>query len=257
MDFATLAGIFGGLYLIIFWGIGAPSKIAMFVDVPSLAITMGGTMAAVLVAYPMSTVLSAFSVAKHAFLPQKQNPAKVVSQMASFAEQARREGILSLENRVPEIQDDFLRKGLELAVDGTDPQVIREVLDFELDGLELRHRAGLQFFEDMGALAPAFGMIGTLIGLVLMLGNLSDPSSIGPAMAVALITTFYGALFANLFCIPIAIKLRGLHEAEIQNRQMILEGILSLQRGENPRLIEAKLKAHLSPEARIRGAKNG
>lgn len=259
MDFATLAGIFGGLYLIVFWGVGSPAKIAMFVDIHSLAITMGGTVAAILVAYPFSTVLSAFSIAKHAFMPQKFNAGITLNLLVSFSEQARREGILSLENRVHEVHDEFMRKGIELAVDGTDPQVIREVFELEMDALDGRHRIGLQLFEDMGAIAPAFGMIGTLIGLVLMLGNLADPSSIGPAMAVALITTLYGALFANLICIPIAIKLKGLHEKEMHSRQIIMEGILSLQRGENPRLIEAKLRALLSPEARFRqaGAKNG
>lgn len=259
MDFATLIGVFGGVYLISFWGIGSTAKIAMFVDVPSLAITMGGTFAAILVAYPLSSILSAFSIAKHAFLPQKFHVGQTVDSLVSFSEQARREGILSLENRIPLIEDEFMRKAMELAVDGSEPQMIKDVLELEMDGLDSRHRAGMQIFEDMGSLAPAFGMIGTLIGLVLMLGSLSDPSAIGPAMSLALITTFYGAMFANLFCIPVAIKLRGLHEREMMSRQVILEGVLSLQKGENPRLIEAKIRAILSPDARLKlkRAKNG
>jgi len=254
MDFATIIGLVLGMYLIVFWGIGDPAKIAMFIDIPSIAIVIGGTIAAMLVSYPFGSLLSIFGIAKNAFMPQKNDPVGVVKIIVSFAEQARREGILALENRLQEVSDEFLKKGIQLAVDGTDPAIIREILSTEVDGVENRHKSGAQLFEDAASLAPAFGMIGTLIGLVLMLANMSDPSAIGPAMAVALITTFYGALMANLVAIPLGLKLKKYSSDEMLVKTMMLEGIMSLQSGENPRLVEWKLMAFISPDARLKAS---
>lgn len=254
MDFASIAGIVAGLYLIIFIGIGDPAKIALFIDPPSMAIVIGGSTSALLVAYPFNRLMGVFGILKHCFVPQKNDPVGVVKIIVSFAEQARREGILALENRLTEVEDDFLKKGIQLAVDGTDPAIIREILETEIAGVEGRHKAGSAVFDDWAALGPAFGMIGTLIGLVLMLANMSDPSAIGPAMAVALITTLYGALLANLFLIPFAMKLKGYSEGEILAKTIMLEGIMSLQSGENPRLVEWKLLSYLSPDLRLKVA---
>jgi len=251
MDFATIIGIAAGLFLIIFQGIGDPAKVSMFIDQRSVAITIGGTVAAMFVAYPMSTIFSIFSMVKHVFFINKRRDAELVKQIVGLAEQSRREGILSLEAKVRTVEDEYLRRGLLLAVDGTEPSLIRDILTIEAEGVDVRHRVGIHFFEDMGALAPAFGMIGTLIGLVLMLANMSDPSSIGPSMAVAFLTTFYGAILANLFCLPLAVKLKGLHAQEMHTRSMIIEGVISLQSGENPRLVEAKLMAFISPDQRF------
>ena len=252
MDFATIGGIVAGLFLIIRLGIGDPAKIAMFIDARAVAITIGGMISAMFIAYPLSTLLSVFSIVKNAFIPTRIDSAKVVTDIVGYSERSRREGILSLETNIHEVEDRFLRKGLQLAVDGTDGALIREILSIDLENMEARHKHGIQFFDDAGTLAPAFGMVGTLVGLVMMLGNMSDPSAIGPAMAVALITTFYGAFIANMFCIPIAVKLKNLHVEEHMVRTMMLEGVLSLQNGENPRLVESKMLSFLSPDARLK-----
>jgi len=251
MDLATIIGLVSGFILIVFVGIGDPRKIAMFVDLQSIAITFGGVFSAIMVAYPFSSIIGAISVARNAFLSKTPDLKLAVSTLLILAERARKEGILSLDSMTHDIEDEFLRKGISLAVDGTDPTLLREILTVEIDSIDARHRSGMQIFEDIGMLGPAFGLVGTLVGLVMMLGNMSDPSSIGPAMAVALITTFYGALIANLVSIPIAIKLRGLNHREILVRTVILEGIMAIQNGENPRLLETKLCAFLSPDERL------
>ncbi|HSQ41139.1 MAG TPA: motility protein A [Fibrobacteraceae bacterium] len=250
MDFATIGGLLAGIYFIVFWGIGDPGRIAMFIDLPSVAITLGGTCAAILVAHPFSSLSSLASSIRQVFIPQRLDNMALIRQFILLCEQARREGILSLEPRIMAIQDEYLRHGLQLVVDGADVDTIRNMMETELEQTESRHRASIQVMEDFGSLAPAFGMIGTLVGLVLMLANMSDPSTIGPAMAVALITTFYGSLLANLFCIPVAIKLRGYSRQETQIRTMMLDGVLGLQAGENPRVLEWKLLSYLSPDAK-------
>lgn len=256
MDFGTIGGIVGGLVLIVYYGIGDPAKIAMFIDIPSVAIVMGGTVAAMFVAYPMSALKSIFTVMKFTFLPQSRDPVSVIKTIVSFAEQARREGILALENRLAEVKDDFLKKGIQLAVDGTEQGLIKDILSTEIAFIESRHKSNAQILDDFAAIAPAFGMIGTLIGLVLMLANMSDPSAIGPAMAVALITTFYGALIANLFFIPMAMKLKSATADEVLEKSIMLEGIISLQGGENPRIVEWKLMAFIDPESRLKASGN-
>lgn len=252
MDFGTIGGIVGGMFLLVYWGIGDPAKIVMFIDIPSIAITLGGTFTAMFTAYPASTVKTIPGIAKYAFMPQKRDIPKVIKTIISFAEQARREGILALENRLPEVDDPFLKKGIQLAVDGTEQGLIREILETELENIENRHKGNATLFDDIATFGPAFGMIGTLVGLVLMLANMSDPAAIGPAMAVALITTFYGAVLANMFAIPIAMKLKGYTSDELMEKKIMLEGILSLQAGENPRIVEWKLLAYLDPSSRLK-----
>jgi chemotaxis protein MotA len=167
-----------------------------------------------------------------------------------YAKRARREGILSLEPLIKEIDDEYLKKGLQLTVDGLEPELIRDILETEIAYLEERHGSGADVVSVMGAFAPALGMIGTVIGLILMLQTMSDPSTIGPSMAVALITTFYGAILANLVFNPLAGKLRTRSKEEVLIREMILEGVLSISKGENPRVIEEKLNSYLPPKNR-------
>jgi chemotaxis protein MotA len=174
----------------------------------------------------------------------------MIQRLVYFTEKARREGILALEDEVETLDDEFFKKGLQLVVDGSDPELVRNILETELAFVEERHKSGQGIFITMATLAPAFGMIGTLIGLINMLKHLDDPAVIGPNMAVALITTFYGALFANLICIPIASKLNIRSGQEVLLKELVIEGVLSLQAGENPRLVEEKLKAFLPPKAR-------
>ena len=185
-------------------------------------------------------------------IARKYDIPETIAQIIGFAEQARREGILALENSLEKLDDPFLKKGIQLAVDGTEKTQIEEILGAEKDSIEKRHMANLAFLESMMAMAPSFGMMGTTIGLVLMLKNMSDPSMIGPAMAIALITTFYGSIMANMVGWPVATKLKIRHAEEMEEKQVMLEGILAVQAGVNPRMVQYKLSAYLKPEARAK-----
>ncbi len=247
MDIGTVIGI------VLAFGIIAVSigqAIGSFIDVPSIGIVVGGTLATVLVSFPLGAVMQMHSIMMNAIFSKAFTPLDTVSTLVSFAEKARREGILALENSMDEISDDFIRSGLRLAVDGVDPELIKDILHTELAFIEDRHRSGQAIFGYMGAAAPAFGMIGTLVGLVLMLQNLSDPNSIGPAMAVALLTTFYGAVLANVLFIPVESKLKARTAEEILIKEVAIEGVMSIQSGDNPRILEQKLLAFLAPGIR-------
>lgn len=250
MDLASIGGIVLGLVLIV-WGIlSGGSSLGQFIDTGSILIVVGGGFAGTIVAFPLSATTGFGKVLMKAIKPNSFKINEIIGKVIELANVARREGLLALEEAVSDIQDEFLQKGVMLIVDGTDPELVKNILETELSSLQDRHASGKGYFDTLGSLMPAFGMIGTLIGLVAMLSNLSDPSSIGPAMAVALLTTFYGSLFANLFWIPLAQKL-GVNSAEEQLvKQIMLEGLLSIQAGENPRIIEEKLKAFLPPKDR-------
>ncbi len=250
MDLATIGGIALGLILVV-WGIlSGGSALSQFIDVGSILIVIGGGFAGTIVAFPLSSTTGFGKVFVKSIKTNAFQVGEIISKIIELANVARREGLLALEEATANIDDPFLKKGIMLIVDGTDPELVKNILDTELSNLQDRHAAGKGYFDTLGALMPAFGMIGTLIGLVAMLSNLSDPSSIGPAMAVALLTTFYGSLFANLFWIPMGQKL-GFNSAEEQLiRQIMIEGLLSIQAGENPRIIEEKLKVFLPPSIR-------
>ncbi|MDR0305793.1 MAG: MotA/TolQ/ExbB proton channel family protein [Chitinispirillales bacterium] len=255
MDFATIIGMCTAA-LLMFFAIG-PSNITAFIDLPSIYIVLGGSSAATLAAFPASKMINSLSVARNVFFVASKSPVEVIKQLVEFAEQARREGILALESRANEIKDEFLKKGIQLAVDGTEPDLIKDILETDISFTEDRHAEGAKLFDFMGFMAPAFGMMGTSVGLVLMLGNLSDVESIGPNMAVALITTFYGSVMANMFCIPIVEKLKNYSRKEILIRELMLEGIMSLQSGDNPRIVEQKLTSFLEPSLRLAAMKDG
>lgn len=249
MDISTLIGIIAGMGLVL-WGIMSTGQLGWFWSFSSALIVVGGTIAATFVAYPLNKVLETFKVVKKAFSNTDFKPGTIINEIIDLANVARREGLLALEEAVEQIQDEFLNKGVMLIVDGTDPELVKNILETELSFLEERHGQGQGLFDMMGTLAPAFGMIGTLIGLVVMLAQLDDPSTIGPSMAVALITTFYGSLMANLIFIPIAKKLKIKSREEVLLKEIMIEGLLSIQAGENPRIIEEKLKAFLPPVVR-------
>lgn len=249
MDLATVIGIVLAFGLVIS-GIMSGSSLMTFVDVPSMLIVCGGTVGATLVNYPLPHMLGVIRVIKQTFQTKTQPPAQIITMFMEFANRARREGILALEPLLKDIKDEFLRKGLQLTVDGLEPQTIQEILQTEVSHLEDRHETGANLLATMGSLAPALGMIGTVIGLVQMLQSMSDPSTIGPAMAVALITTFYGAVLANLLLNPMSGKLKLRSKEEILVREMIMEGVLSISKGENPRIIEEKLNSYLAPRER-------
>jgi len=252
MDLATVAGIILGFTLIV-GAIMLDGGIVFFIDVESLMIVGGGTLAATLISFPLGKVLGVAKVLRNAFLSRTTSAMEAIRQLVQFAEKARRDGILSLETLVSEVDDEFLRSGIRLAVDGVEPDLIKDILNTELAFIEERHRTGQSIFITMGTAAPAFGMIGTLIGLVLMLQTLSDPSSIGPGMAMALLTTLYGALAANVVFLPIAEKLRNRTNEEILIKELTIEGIMSIQSGDNPRIVQQKLLAFLAPKARLQG----
>jgi chemotaxis protein MotA len=249
VDIATVLGIVSGVVLFL-WAIMIDGSLNDFIDTPSILIVLGGTAAGTLISYPLNRVLDVIKILKVVFTKKIIDAAEIIKIIVELAETARREGLLALEDAALQIDDQFLQKGILLVVDGTDPELVRSILETELSFLEERHKSGQSIFETMGALAPAFGMIGTLVGLIQMLKNLDSPEAIGPGMAVALITTFYGALLANLVFIPIAGKLSVRSSEEVLLKEVMIEGMLSIQAGENPRIIEEKLKAFLSPNIR-------
>jgi len=249
MDIATIVGILSGMGLLLV-SIMSKGNLMLFFDMGSVLIVFGGTIAATLINYPLADVLSVMGVVKNAFTHKAPEPSETIRNLVKFAELARREGILALENQMQEVEDPFLKQGLQLAVDGTEPELMRTILGTEIAYLQERHELGQGIFKSMGTYSPAFGMIGTLIGLVLMLANMNDPSSIGPAMAIALITTFYGAVLANLIFLPIAGKLETRSKQEVMLKELVMEGVLSIQSGDNPRIVEQKLVSFIPPKFR-------
>ncbi|VAX18274.1 Flagellar motor rotation protein MotA [hydrothermal vent metagenome] len=248
MDIATVIGIVGGLGLI-FVAIGA-EQIIYFVSVPSLLIVVGGAGAAIMVNYPMSDVIAMIGVLKNTLLYKAVSPKEVIPKLVDYASTARRDGILALQSVTADISDPFMSKGIQLAIDGAEPQVIMKILETEVEYIKERHRIGADMALTFGTFLPAFGMIGTLVGLVLMLQKLDDPSTIGPSMAIALITTFYGALLANLVFLPMAGKLKKRSSDEVMIKELMTEGIVSIATGDNPRIIEQKLHVFLLPKLR-------
>lgn len=249
MDISTIIGLLLGLVFII-GGILSSGEIKAYIDIPSIIIVLGGTIASTLASFPMEDFLKTSKVIKKAFSYEKISPDDVIQEIISLANVARKEGLLSLEKYAEKLEDEFLQKGIMLVVDGTDPELVRNIMETELVFLEERHTEGQNIFETMGTYAPAFGMIGTLIGLINMLRHLDDPSSIGPNMSVALVTTFYGSMLANVVFLPLAQKLKVRSKSEILVKELMVEGLLSIQAGENPRIIEEKLKTFIPPEMR-------
>lgn len=222
------------------------SGLASFFDVASIFIVIGGLIASLLINFKMKQIKLAGTVLKESFYQNDQRLPELISLFIRLSERARREGILALENELEEVDDPFIRKGILLAVDGIEPDVINDIMSAEITAMEERHFQGRTIVEKSGEYAPAWGMIGTLIGLVLMLGNLEDPATLGPNMAVALITTLYGVVLANLVFIPMASKLEIKTNEEIFIKQIVIEGVIGVQSGQNPRILEEKLSAFLS-----------
>jgi len=249
MDIATIIGAvtgFGLVLIAIFMGGG----FMWFVNVPSLMIVVGGTIGITLMNYPLNVMLSVMGVAKNCFFYKSGSSAEVIKKLVEFSRVARREGILALESLTKDIDEPFLVKGMNLAFDGLEPQVIGDILDIEIEHLENRHKFGSEIFSTMATFAPAMGMMGTLIGLVQMLQQMDNPSSIGPAMAVALLTTFYGVVLANLICLPFAGKLKARSGEEVLLKTLMAEGIKAIQSGDSPRIVKQKLLAFIEPKKR-------
>lgn len=253
LDLASIIGLLGAGALCIYGIIvdNGPSALIGFWDKASVFITFGGALCTMLV--QQGSIGEFFANLKSFTLvlkPVSVNEEETIRSIITLSNVARKEGLLALEEASNTIEDQFLKKGIMLIVDGTDPELVRSILETELNCIDSRHKAKIGFWEGLGAMGPAWGMIGTLIGLINMLADLNDVSAVGPAMAVALITTFYGAMLANWICAPVASKLKGNSETEIMSKDIMVEGLLSIQAGENPRVIEEKLKSFLSPKKR-------
>jgi len=232
------------------WGIYESGDISAYWDIRSIIITLGGTIASTITSFPIRDIGNVLKVAKNAFVHTETSLDQVIIDIITLANIARKEGLLSLEEYADNLDDEFLSKGIMLIVDGTEPDLVRNIMETELLYLEERHANGQRLFETAASYAPAFGMIGTLIGLINMLRTIDDPSTIGPNMSVALVTTFYGVVLANVVFLPLARKLKARNNEEILAKELIVEGLLSIQAGENPRIIEEKLKTFIPPSMR-------
>ncbi|MCL1946019.1 MAG: MotA/TolQ/ExbB proton channel family protein [Chitinivibrionia bacterium] len=226
-----------------------------FIDIPSAQIVIFSTIAGGFASYPLKRMMGLPSVIMKILAADKGDPTATIKLLVEFAEKARKEGILALEGNVARVTDDFLKRGIQLAVDGTDPGLIRDILKTDISGIESRHEENASLLEYLAALAPAMGMIGTFVGLVLMLGQMSDISTLGPNMAIAVLTSVYGALMANCLFNPMARILKAKSKGEILIKNIMVEGIMSIQAGDNPRIVEQKLAACLDPMSRIKAIK--
>ena len=262
MDLATLIGLILCFGLVIF-GITVEDGFGVlqnFVDFPSILITFGGAFCSTLASFKMNDFLTGIKGFSIALKQQKFEQTEIIKKIIELSNVARKEGLLALEEAAESLDDQFMKKGILLIVDGTEPDLVRAILETELECIEQRHKKVSTFWDTLAAMGPAWGMIGTLIGLINMLQKMSDPNTIGPSMAVALITTFYGSMLANWIATPIANKLRSNNGEEITLKEVMIEGLLSIQAGENPRVIEEKLKSFLAPAERNRyseGAEGG
>lgn len=253
MDIASIIGLVVCISLTIMAiivGNGVTAIFRDFMDLQSALITFGGAFCAILAGNTIETFVGGLKSFGLVLKRPNFNIPEMIQKVIDISNVARKEGLLSLEEAAGDIDDAFLKKGILLVVDGTDPELVRAIMETELVSMEDRHKKKISFWEDVGSMGPAWGMIGTLVGLVNMLNNMSDPSAIGPQMAVALITTLYGSLLANWICTPVAMKLKMNNNEEYQLREIMIEGLLSIQAGENPRVIEEKLKSFLAPKDR-------
>jgi chemotaxis protein MotA len=245
MDIATIIGILLG-FTVVTSAIVAGGGWQMFVHLPSLAITGGGTLCATLIHFSLPQFLGIFSVVKKTIITKVPSQSELIQKMVNYAAISRRDGPLALEQEIRNVDNLFFAKGLQMLVDGQESDTINEIMSMEIQYLQDRHSIGKKILEFMGSAAPAFGMIGTLIGLIQMLRKLEDPESIGAGMAVALITTFYGALAANLIFLPLAGKLGLYSKAESTVMEMVVEGICAIARGDNPTAVREKIQVFVS-----------
>ena len=260
MDIASLIGIVACLGLVMFGivsGDDGMAAIGFFVDPPSMLITFGGSFMATMASVTLPDFIGGLKSFTLIFKTESANIPEMITKIIDLSNVARKEGLLSLEEAASDLDDAFMKKGILLIVDGTDPELVRGILETELVSIEGRHKDKIGFWETLGSMGPAWGMIGTLVGLVIMLQHMTDPSSLGPSMATALITTFYGSLLANWICRPVGNKLKSKNAAEIQAKEIMIEGLLSIQAGENPRVIEEKLKSFMSPKDRPTATEEG
>lgn len=259
VDIATIIGLVFGFAMVIL-GVatsGGLQALPSYIDPPSIAITFGGAFSAILTANSIKSFIGGLKSFSLVLKVPQNNTAEMIKNIIDLSNVARKEGLLSLEEAAGNLEDEFLKKGILLIVDGTDPELVRAIMETELVSMDSRHKERITFWDSVGSMGPAWGMIGTLVGLVNMLNNMDDASTIGPNMATALITTLYGSLLANMICIPVSNKLKSHNENEMMQKEIMIEGLLSIQAGENPRVIEEKLKSFMAPIERATSSDDG
>ena len=249
MDIASFIGIFGGITIVLF-GAFMSSSLGGLIDVPSMFITIGGSYMCLFLTYPLSYTIGIFKVMGRVFKVADYKEKEMVQKLVALSEKSRRTGLLALEEEIQDFEDDFLRTGLRNVIDGIDGAAIRVSMENELTQMEERHNKWISLVNAWATLAPGFGILGTVIGLIGMLLNIEDKSSLGPNMAVALVTTFYGSMMANWLLIPIASKLAYQNNLEIRSKEMVIEGILGIQSGDHPRILAQRLLTYLDPKDR-------
>ncbi|MBP5402496.1 MAG: motility protein A [Treponema sp.] len=250
MDISTLIGLFGGAACIVMSVLTSGGSLGNVIDIPSVFMTIGGSYAAICIMSPLSKALGVFKIILRCFKIPDFGEKQIVQNMVALSEKARREGILILEDGLEDLDDPFMKSGLRLVIDGTDGAVVRTIMENEMNQTEARHLEWINVMNQWGGFAPGFGMMGTVLGLIGMLNNLEDKSSLGPNMAVALITTLYGSMLANWILVPLGQKLMKHNGDEMRVKEMIIEGVLAIQAGENSRVIAQKLLTYLDPTTR-------
>ena len=250
MDISSLIGSIA-VWILVLMAMTLGVGVAAYIDAPSVLIVIGGSLGAVMIGFKMEQIKGLGKLFGKVFKPTIVDNQELIKKLVDFAMEARRDGILALESKVSTESNEFLKKGLMMAVDGNEPDTVRELLEIEIDQMTARHKSNSSIFGQWGSFAGAFGLIGTLVGLVAMLVNMSDPSAIGPSMAVALLTTMYGAMIANMIAGPMENKLNIRSGDEANAMVIMVEGIMSIQAGDNPRVLEQKLLAYLEPKERI------
>lgn len=249
MDIATVIGLIIGSFMIVGSILMGGGSVEGFTDYASIVLVGGGTTCTILIAFPMREVVKIPGILKNVFLASQKDLLAIIEQLVSLSESARRDGLLALEGRLEEIEEPFLVMGIRMAVDGMSPEIVDAIMRTEMDAVEGRHDLGKSFFELLAKYAPAFGMIGTLIGLIIMLANM-NPDTIGQGMAVALLTTLYGATAANFIFLPIVDKLSYYSGRELLSMEIMVRGVIAIQAGENPRVIKQKLMTFIPPSSR-------
>lgn len=250
MDIASILGIVGGAAMIVMSVLTSGGTLGGIIDIPSVFMTIGGSYFAMFIAAPLKKALGMFKIMGKAFKVPDFGEKNIVINMQALSEKARREGILALEDGLDDLEDPFMKMGLRLVVDGTDGNIIRAIMENEMTQVENRHMEWIGLINAWAGFAPGFGMMGTVLGLIGMLNNLEDKSSLGPNMAVALITTLYGSMMANWLITPFSTKLSNHNAQEMRSKEMIIEGVLAIQAGENPRIMAQKLLTYLDPVTR-------
>ncbi|OHD57541.1 MAG: hypothetical protein A2Y33_09725 [Spirochaetes bacterium GWF1_51_8] len=256
MEKGTLIGTLGGMVLLIAGMWLGSGDLTIYGDLASVFITFGGSIGGLLASTPWDHLGKMFKLMGMVYRSKSVDPSATIETLVTFAEKARKEGVLSLEEDVEEIPDIFLKRAIQLVVDGTDPEIVKRIMYNEIDQMEGRHAEGKKIFEDWAYLMPSFGMIGTLIGLIAMLRNLDDKASIGKNMGIALITTLYGAIGANLFALPFSYKLTYYNGMDVLMKEIIVEGVLSIQAGDNPAILREKLNSFMAVSQRTQQAKD-